>query len=464
MRRPIVISCLLATAIVASSFSADGQKLNKKQPTIKAKPAKPLPPTSGISVKKPSPGKPSPGPSSATAKKHPVVAAIKLKASISTKHMAKLPGDEDLQIDPFADFQKTTPRAVANNLGVDHLGHTFDDHFEYVGGSIFENPSHSTTTLNKIETEYMVIQDTLSFALNASAWGIASADVGYDTSKRYMALRSFNIIDMLTINDEKALSQQAPKGAVYYLWRVYRGHMVETLIQGNASSFNAGVQAKLLSFLDLGVGVKTYVKKSNLQMKTQAWGATYSSGQSAFQLPDGEEAPYTMEGVEPVVIFAQYRVIPGRFPAPIYKIDFPKPNWKKGKYGVTAVSATILGTKSDSSSWDFNDPVPDVYMNVYKNECIGANYLFTTSTISGSMAMSEDGLQQLYKSTWNSSEDVNLVPNDKLCVVLNDADSWSGNDYIGSCDSPPIKDLDSPIIELQNCDQAQSVVIELSPP
>ncbi len=194
-----------------------------------------------------------------------------------------------------------------------HLGQPLDAHFESYAGPegvrIFPSATIRRQPLARMEHKIVTLDTKRSKEANLGAWyrgASVEGNVGKTSEKRFASYRASQVAEVREIDDATEM-RVAPKGAVWYLSRIYYGRSFELVISGTARTFNAGVKAKLFVFKG---GAKTLTQTTGLTATAIGRGLEPVNGDAIFaQSPEEITASYKATG-EPVPIYVEYRTIP----------------------------------------------------------------------------------------------------------------------------------------------------------
>ena len=187
------------------------------------------------------------------------------------------------------------------------------------GRSLFPKGDVVNDVRTRYEGSVFTIDTEQSLRAHAGAWGV---DVSGSTtsSSRYAAHRAVQI-DRCSWVDDRTAMRNAPAAAVYYPAAICYGHRYEAVLEGSISQFTAGVKA---SFLIFSAGLDAFAAQHKLKLNIKADGlkrkATCNS--LTFNDPAAFEACFEPAMSASTPIWVEWRVIPGRKPAP------GKFNWK----------------------------------------------------------------------------------------------------------------------------------------
>ncbi len=202
----------------------------------------------------------------------------------------------------------TAPTSIGRHM----LGRPYDATFQPLVGPtatpLFGNDDANIvhTNVDAFRHNAAIIEDTVELSANASAWGIASANIGVNMRERYATQRAYQIKYVEEVDDTQSM-ESAPDGAVYYLARIYYGHLYESVAHVDARRFEAGLLAKFVA----GEGqISAWASQNRVEMSTVGRGLRPRSGEAVFARDAAAvEAAYVADG-PPVPIFVDYRVIP----------------------------------------------------------------------------------------------------------------------------------------------------------
>ena len=148
----------------------------------------------------------------------------------------------------------------------EHLGRVYNINFSPIPGadgkSIFKGGTkiiHSKA--NQFSHDCRVLEDEMSFKANASVWKLFSANASRASSVRTAYYRAYYITDILQADTSLEMRDTIPD-AKFFLTKIFLGYMYEARIEGDKSSFHAGVKAELDQYtsIQFGVGIGTWSK------------------------------------------------------------------------------------------------------------------------------------------------------------------------------------------------------------
>lgn len=224
------------------------------------------------------------------------------------------------------------------------------------------------TAQHAFEHDVDVIDTEEELAANAGAWGIG-ASISEGRSNRYASLRVLEIDHVYEIDDTTAM-KRAPRGAVYYPWRIYMGRRYEVILQGSSERFHAGVRANLLAFSG---NIDDFAEEHELKHTVQARGLAPRNDRAIFsRTPSEIRTHYRSTIDEPVPILVEWRQIPGRDVRvrPIEWSELPKdcagePGCEPcTRWSFHRLEATISSRKRDGRVWDADESAPDVVLSL----------------------------------------------------------------------------------------------------
>lgn len=194
-----------------------------------------------------------------------------------------------------------------------HLGKPLDAHFESFAGpdgaTLFPTGAVRKQALARMEHRIATMDTKRSKEANLGAWykGFSGeVNVGNVKEKRFGSYRASQLAEFREIDDATEM-RGAPKGAVWYISRIFYGRSFELVVTGDSRTFNAGVKAKFFVFKG---GAKTLTQTTGLTANAIGRGLEPTSGDAIFaQSPEEITAAYKATG-EPVPIYVEYRTIP----------------------------------------------------------------------------------------------------------------------------------------------------------
>ncbi len=215
---------------------------------------------------------------------------------------------------PATTIFATAPTSIGAHL----LGRPFDATFQPIvgpeGEALFDNDQEHLvrTNVDAFKVSSVVIEDVRELAANATAWGIGSASISAGMEERYATSRAYQVAYVLEVDDTQSM-RSASDESVYYLARIYYGHLYEAVVHVDASHFQAGV---LADFCTASGRLDAWEQSNRVRATCQGRGMAPRNGAAIFaQNPEEVETAYSTDG-PPVPIFADYRTIP-RAAAPI---------------------------------------------------------------------------------------------------------------------------------------------------
>lgn len=209
---------------------------------------------------------------------------------------------------PATTIFATAPTSIGPHL----LGRPFDVTFQPIvgpsGAALFDNEGEHLvrTEVDAFKQSATVIDNTVELAANASAWGIGSASLSVGVQETYATSRAYQVAYVLEVDDTQSM-RAASDESVYYLARIYYGHMYESVVHVDASHFQAGV---LADFCVASGSISAWEQRTGITATFQGRGMRPNTGTGIFARSAAEvESAYTTDG-PPVPIFADYRTIP----------------------------------------------------------------------------------------------------------------------------------------------------------
>lgn len=346
---------------------------------------------------------------------------------------------------------QTTIRASADTgVAKQHLGRPYDANFEAIAGegSLFPEAKVRETEISEVRLQTVTMTNEAELKANLSAWRVLNAGIDTSSSNRYAAIRNYYITRVLELDDSDEL-RDPPKGARYYLYRIFLGHIYEAVVHGAESDFHAGIAANLgkyggnLGYLESNYSLKTDVFARGVRNKTG--NALYSRTQEEF------ERNYKPDYEHPVPVFAEYRSIPTREAPKSTEIKFQQaPAFESGEYVISVDSAQIKPMKKNGKAWDFLGGPPDPQADVHVQAC--QRKVMSTAIDSNTT-----------RPAWSDVGKAKLTGDDRLCVKVWDSDVM-GFDPIGVCESEKLseQEMAGNKIVLKNCDQVKKLVLTIS--
>jgi hypothetical protein len=195
-------------------------------------------------------------------------------------------------------------------LGPQHLGMPLDANFNPMmgagAGTLFPQAGAPIVmTVNEMRHDQELV--TTTEQLNASAhYLVYNGDVGAAQTKRFGIYRAVELAEVIELRDNTPMNPP-PAGAVYYPWRIYRGHAYTEVFEGDSTTFNADVGAK---FLTWGGSIGVFKSTYKVQSTVKGRGLSPVNGQSIFAHdPQEITRAYSADGPA-VPIIVEYRQIP----------------------------------------------------------------------------------------------------------------------------------------------------------
>ena len=263
--------------------------------------------------------------------------------------------------------------SAPQGMSLNDLGRPFDASFQRLqgpdGANLFKDAKLlPPTPQNSMQHEFVLVEDTQTFAANAGAWGFEGE---HSTARedRFASYRAMIIRKVHEIDDTTAM-RKAPAAAVYYPARVYYGHIYEVLVTGTKDTFNAGVAARLVI---VEGNVDDFARQHQLELQANGRGLTPTNGKAIFaRTQDAINKAYKADDADAVPILVEWRVIPGRN-APNRPIQ-----WKALKQGCkgepgcapctqwsfSSISYAAPGTKRSGHGWDADGSPPDLTLSI----------------------------------------------------------------------------------------------------
>lgn len=269
-----------------------------------------------------------------------------------------------------------------------------------------------------MEHAFVVADSEQVLAANASAWGL-SVDAEIRSNRRYASYRAVQIQDVYEIDDTTTL-RPTPSFAVYYPWRVYVGHSYETLFEGDADAFHAGVRANLIAW---SAGIRDFAGEYHLSHRAVGHGLRPKHEDAIFAKTQQEiESNYTTMNTLPVPVLVEWREIPGRTG------QARTIAWKQVRSGCPGqrgcrpcrewefdyVEWKIQARKKNGNTWDADDSPPDVVLSLISD---GVNRTSSKS--------------ETYSFEWRVDPPLRIEPGRIVMLRGMDKD-WVEDDHIDS--------------------------------
>lgn len=280
-----------------------------------------------------------------------------------------LPQRSDTPRGPGESFIASAPPGLSLN----DLGRPFTSDFQRFQGSdgqpLFPKAGAVLRTPQHLFEHHVDTVDTEEeLAANAGAWGIR-AGIGEVRTTRYASLRVLEIDDVREIDDTTSM-QKAPRGAVYYPWRIYMGRSYEVVLEGTSERFHAGVRATLLGFSG---NISDFASEHGLKQTVKARGLAPRNDRAIFSRTAEEiEAHYRGTIEEPVPILVEWRRIPGREGSAraIEWVELRRdcagePGCEPcSRWSFERIEVKIPDRKSNGNAWDADGSAPDVVLSL----------------------------------------------------------------------------------------------------
>ncbi len=315
-------------------------------------------------------------------------------------------------------FPQTTVMGMAPKAyGDNNLGRPVDKNFTVMAeqGSLFPDAKIRKHKESDVAAKTVVFRREESLKANISVWRIFSAGIETSASSRYGVYRVSYITQAAEL-DDSAEMDDPPKGAKYYVSKIYYGHLYEAVVFGSESDFHGGVEAKLGKY---NGNLGDFKKEHNLKVEVLARGVEHKS-EDALYISNQEDFQryYKPDYDNPVPIFIEYKSLPDRKAPDSKTIKFaPGPAFEDGNYYISADEASIEPFKESGKGWDaalLGSSKPDPQVDVYK--CGSGELIFSTKT-------SKDTLNP----RWGENGQANLSGKERLCIKAWDIDGLSLN-------------------------------------
>lgn len=207
----------------------------------------------------------------------------------------------------------TTIFATApTSIGPHMLGRPLDATFQPIvgpdGAPLFDNDEEHLvrTNVDAFKQSSVVIEDVRELSANASAWGIASTNIEVGMQDRYATSRAYQVAYVLEVDDTQSM-RSASSESVYYLARIYYGHMYEAVVHADSSHVQAGA---LVNFGAASGSISAWAARTGVTATFAGRGMRPKGDDAIFaQRAEEVQAAYSTSG-EAVPIFADYRTIP----------------------------------------------------------------------------------------------------------------------------------------------------------
>jgi hypothetical protein len=204
----------------------------------------------------------------------------------------------------------SAPLGISEN----HLGRPVDASFESfageTGASLFPKSKVTKQGLHRMEHAMMTMDSKRGKEANidvgAKLWG-GSASVGKDNESRFASYRASQLVEFREIDDTTEIRSDGPKGAVWYIARIFYGRSFELVLHGEKSRFNASVKAR---YKIAKGGVKTFAEQNGLSVAAQGRGLEPVDGEAIFAQGEEEISKAYKQSGDPVPVAVEYRSIP----------------------------------------------------------------------------------------------------------------------------------------------------------
>lgn len=153
-----------------------------------------------------------------------------------------------------------------------------------------------------------LVEDNITLAANARSWGLDSSAF---RTRRFASYRALQLANIVAVDDMRP-PRAYPRGAVYYLAKVFYGRSFEARLAGEERAFNVRLAGTFLSG-KLEGGIKNFAEKNRLEFTAVGRGLRPKAGKAIYaKLPSEIEENYTADGSATVPVEVEYRLIPGR--------------------------------------------------------------------------------------------------------------------------------------------------------
>lgn len=199
-------------------------------------------------------------------------------------------------------------------ISASHLGRPVDARFESFAGesgrTLFPEGEIRKQGLHRMEHSLVAMESRRATDANigasAKSWGFsASGDKGSES--RFASYRASQLVEFSEVDDATQIRKDMPKGAVWYIARIYYGRSYELVLHANKKRFTASVKARL--FFAKG-GVKKFAEENGLSVASQGRGLEPVDGEAIFAQGEEEISKAYRQSGDPVPVFVEYRSIP----------------------------------------------------------------------------------------------------------------------------------------------------------
>jgi len=195
-----------------------------------------------------------------------------------------------------------------DGISADDLGRTFDSSFQPLAGSGALFKRKDPEKYPEFRHSVSLVQDRITLDATVRTWGLTS---DARRNRRLASYRAEQITEIYAVDDMVA-PQKAPVSATYYLAKVFYGRSFEVRLSGDEKQFHSGLAGTFLAG-KLDGGLKTFAEKNRLEFTAVGRGLRPKTGTALYaKQPSEIEENYTVEGIAPVPVEVEYRLIPGR--------------------------------------------------------------------------------------------------------------------------------------------------------
>lgn len=195
-----------------------------------------------------------------------------------------------------------------------HLGRPVDANFESFAGesgaSLFPKGKVTKQGLHRMEHAIVTMDSKRGKSANidvgAKSWGFGASG-GKENETRFASYRASQLVEFREVDDATEIRSDGPKGAVWYIARIYYGRSYELVLHGEKRRFNASVKARLFSAKG---GVKTFAEQNGLSIAAQGRGLEPVNGEAIFAQGEEEISKAYRQAGDPVPVAVEYRSVP----------------------------------------------------------------------------------------------------------------------------------------------------------
>ncbi len=255
--------------------------------------------------------------------------------------------------------------SAPQGFSLSHLGRPHDQNFQLLGGKhgrpLFKEAQTFSSQQERLSTSFVKVDDAEHFAAHASAWQLGSARTHLSNNHRYVSRRLILVHDVVEL-DETDGARRAPKEAVYFPFRVYRGWSYEVVCNVRNKKLGADFEE---DFLVAEGGVEAFASDHQLDCTSIGLGIQADSSKSIFA-DKIEEVDKNFRASSPVPVLVEWRRISGRSGhrrkrEPLEPHCAGHPGCQPcSKWAFSRLIWTLADRKPGGASWDADDSPPDV--------------------------------------------------------------------------------------------------------